>query len=109
MPPMLVAVKVVGGVPVEGNNNSRLMRLMVFAPVIATIAAPVASLIATPVGLVPVVTSGTICTAGLEGKGRRSSMDEVLVPWLATTARPSFWLMAMPCGVVPTEIGLPIN
>src|SRR5215472_1065358 len=104
---MLVAVNVVGGVvPEGGNNDARLMTLTVFAPVLATTAAPIASSMPTPVGLVPVVTSGTFATAGLLVKSR---MVAVLVPWLATTARPSFWLIATPCGVVPTETGLPSN
>src|SRR6266852_1565209 len=104
---MLVAVRVVGGVPVEGNNDCRLMRLTVFEPVFATMAAPVASLIATPVGFVPVVTS--LVSADTGGLLVKSMTEAVPLPWLATTARPSFWLMAMPCGVVPTEMGLPIN
>ena len=61
MPPMLLAVNEVGTV---GNSDARLRRLMVFDPVLATMAAPVASLMATPVGLVPVFTSGTFWTGG---------------------------------------------
>ena len=58
-----------------------------FDPVLATRAAPVASLIPTPVGLVPVLTSGTFCTGGF---CVRSRTEAVFVPWLATTAKPSF-------------------
>src|SRR6266571_2070230 len=108
MPPIGIAVRVVGGtvggVAGGGNNKPRLIMLMLFDPVFVTMAAPVASLMATPVGLVPMpppvpvafVTSGTIFTAGFEGRGRRSRMEALLLPLLATTARPNFGLMAMP-------------
>src|SRR6266567_5992790 len=120
MPPIVEAVRVVGGavggVVAGGNNKARLIMLTSFDPVSVTMAAPVASLMATPVGFVPMpppvpvalVMSGTIFTAGFEGRGRRSRMEALLLPLLATTARPLCCQIAMPCGLVPTETGPPI-
>src|SRR5260370_39807193 len=97
MPPILVAVRVVGAVvPDAGKSRPRLMSEMVLDFVLAMMVAPVAWLIATPVGFVPVATSGTIgCFEGLGGK---SWMEAVPLPLLATTASARRWLMAMPSG-----------
>src|SRR5713226_28175 len=98
MPPMLVAVRVVGWVvPEGGKSRPRLIMLMVFEPVLVTMAAPVASLIATPVGFVPMATSAVSGDTG--GFFVKSMIDAVLLPLLATTARPLRCQMAMPWGL----------
>src|SRR2546425_1627231 len=108
MPPMVLGLKVVGGVvPAGGKSRPRLIMLTVLLPVFVTTAAPVASLMATPVGFVPTVTSAVSGETG--GFFVKSITEAVLLPWVATTARPLCCQRAMPWGVVPTETGGPIN
>src|SRR6266852_2141089 len=108
MPPIVLGLKVVGGVvPAGGKSRPRLIMLMVLLPVFVTMAAPVASLTATPVGFVPTITSAVSGETG--GFFVKSMTEAVLLPWLATTARPLCCQIAMPWGLVPTPTGLPIN
>src|SRR5579864_386087 len=100
-PPMLTGVSVVAGV--LPKSTPRFISVMVFEPVLATMAAPVASLMATPDGFLPVLTSGAASVPFV-----RSTTDAVPAVLLATMARPKGWLTAIPCGVAPTPTELSI-
>src|SRR5580704_482802 len=92
--PSVLVVTVAADVLIE----VRSMAVMLFDPVLATIATPESGLIATPVGFVPVL--GVRMTVSVS----RFTMESVPSVLFATTAYPIRGMTSTPEGAVPTAI-----